>query len=229
MVNDMRIKKVEVKSDTKLKKNRQPKIKHLRMEEIKKNNSIEVDHTIRKIKEKEFRLIVMWVGIFLVVLISSALIVGFSVQKIGEYNKVNSGDLVITFDGNNNILDDVITLDNNDVMNYDEGMVSETYNFTITNDTDENVRYLIKIVKDYEMIELDECNDMMFSDDNIMISLNGKFIGYASDFYDGNEYVISEDRVESKDIVDYELRIWVDEDYVNNGHFHGKIIVEETK
>lgn len=229
MVKDMRVKKEEVKVDTKTKKKSKLKVKHLRMEEIKKNNSIEVDHTIRKIKEREFKLTLMFVCIFLVVLISSTLIVGFSIQTFKEYNKVSSGDLIISYDENDNMLDDVITLDNNDVMSYDEGLESDTYKFTITNDTDTNIRYIVKIVRDYDMIELDECSDMLFSDENIMISLDGKFVGMLADFYDGNEYIICEDRVETDSSHTYELGIWVDENYVNNGHYHGKIVVEEKK
>ena len=82
MVNDMS-KKEEVVKTTKKK----PKIKHLRMEDIIKNNSIEVDHTIRKIKEREFRLTVMWVCIFLVAFMFAFGTVSFSVQKIREYNR----------------------------------------------------------------------------------------------------------------------------------------------
>ena len=146
MVNGMSKKEEVVKKTIKNK----PKIKHLRMEDIIKNSSIEVDHTIRKIKEREFRLTVMWVCIFLVVLISSTFAVTLSVQKIKEYNQFNSGDLVITFDEENEVLDDIITLDNNSVMDYEDGLKSKRYKFTITNNSSfvsmSSIMFLISII-----------------------------------------------------------------------------------
>ena len=221
MVNDMSKKEETVKIKKK------PKIKHLRMEDIIKNSSIEVDHTIRKIKEREFRLTVMWVCIFLVVLISSTLIVTLSVQKIKDYNIVNSGDLVIKFDENNEVLDDVITLDNNSVMSYEDGLKSRSYKFTITNESEKKVNYIIKLVDDLKMIEYDDCGKMLFDKQNMFFSLNDKITGLVSDLYNGEEYIILEESLRGNSSKDFEFRIWVDKSYSNNGHYHGKIIVEE--
>ena len=221
MVKDMSKREETVKIKKK------PKIKHLRMEDIIKNNSIEVDHTIRKIKEREFRLTVMWVCIFLVVLISSTFAVTLSVQKIKEYNKFNSGDLVITFDEENEVLDDIITLDNNSVMDYEDGLKSKSYKFTITNNSDKKRNYKIKLVDDIKMIEFDECGKMLFDKKNMFFSLNAKIVGLVSDLYNGKDYIILEESLRGNSSKDFEFRIWVYKAYSNNGHYHGKIIVEE--
>lgn len=224
MVNDMS-KKEEVVKTTKKK----PKIKHLRMESIIKNNSIEVAHTIRKIKEREFRLTVMWVCIFLVAFMFAFGTVSFSVQKIREYNKVNSGDLLITFGEKVEVLDDIITLDNNDVLSYEDGMKTDGHKFSIKNIGDVKVMFKIKLVDDIDMIELDNCSKMQFKKKNIFFSLNDHVVGMVSDLYNGEEYIISEESIDSDETKNYEIKFWVDKNYVNNGHYHGKIKVEVTK
>ena len=223
MVKDMSKKEETVKVKKK------PKIKHLRMEDIIKNNSIEVDHTIRKIKEREFRLTVMWVCIFLVAIISTTFTVAFSVQKIKEYNQVNSGDLVITFEENNEVLDDIITLDNDDVLSYKDGLENDSYKFSIKNSGDKKVKYKIRLVDDVDMIEYDDCSKMQFNKKNMFFSLNDHIVGIVADLYNGEEYIISEETIDSNEVKNYEIKFWVDKTYVNNGHYHGKIIVEETK
>ena len=94
------------------KKKKEPEVK-LGMADINKNSNIEIDHTIRKIKEKELRLTLMWTCIFLLIFIGSAFAVGFSVVKLKGYSNVESGDLVITFNEKSDNLDNIITLDNN--------------------------------------------------------------------------------------------------------------------
>ena len=92
--------------------------KKLSIADINKNSSIEIEHTIRKIKEKEFRLTMFWVFVFLLTFISTTLALGFSFKNISNYNKINSNSLVIEFGSHENVLDDVITLDNNSVLQF---------------------------------------------------------------------------------------------------------------
>ena len=201
----------------------------LSMADINKNSSIEIDHTIRKIKEREFKLTVLWVFIFLISLIVSTLIVGFSFKSISDYNKVESNNLVIEFGSHDNVLDDIITLDNNSVLNYEDGLISKSYKFRITNQSDHKINYVIKLVDDYTMIEYDECYGMLFDKKNMFFSLNNKVIGLVSDLYNGSDYVILEESLRAKKFKDFEFRIWVDKNYINNGHYHGKIVIEEVE
>ena len=69
--------------------------KKLSIADINKNSSIEIEHTIRKIKEKEFRHTMFWFFVFLFTFISTSLIVGCSFKKISNYNEVNSNNLII--------------------------------------------------------------------------------------------------------------------------------------
>lgn len=201
----------------------------LSMADINKNSNIEVDHTIRKIKEKELRLTLMWTCIFLLIFIVSAFTVGFSVVKLREYSNVESGNLVITFNEKSDNLDNIITLDNNNILEYDDGLKSDAYKFSIKNNSKKKSKYKITLEDDLEMMFLDECDQMQFDKSKMYFSINNKIIGIVSDLYNGSEYVIYEDEISSGDTLDFEFRIWVDRSYINNGHYHGIIVVEEVE
>ena len=210
------------------KKKKESEVK-LSMADINKNSNIEVDHAIRKIKEKELRLTLMWTCIFLLIFIVSAFIVGFSVVKLREYANVESGNLVITFNEKSDNLDNIITLDNNNILDYDDGLKSEAYKFSIKNNSKKKSKYKITLEDDLEMMFLDECDQMQFDKSKMYFSINNKIIGIVSDLYNGSEYVIYEDEISSDDTINFEFRIWVDRSYVNNGHYHGVINVEEVE
>ena len=201
----------------------------LSMADINKNSNIEVDHTIRKIKEKELRLTLMWTCIFLLIFIVSAFTVGFSVIKLREYSNVESGNLVITFNEKSDNLDNIITLDNNSIMDYDEGLKSDAYKYNIKNNSKKKSKYKITLEDDLEMMFLDECDQMQFDKSKMYFSINDNIIGIVSDLYNGSEYVIYEDEISSEDVLKFEFRIWVDRSYTNNGHYHGVINVEEVE
>lgn len=218
----------EKKLPSKKTKKKESEVK-LSMADINKNSNIEVDHTIRKIKEKELRLTLMWTCIFLLIFIVSAFTVGFSVVKLREYSNVESGDLVITFNEKSDNLDNIITLDNNNILEYDDGLKSDAYKFSIKNNSKKKSKYKITLEDDLEMMFLDECDQMQFDKSKMYFSINNKIIGIVSDLYNGSEYVIYEDEISSGDTLDFEFRIWVDRSYINNGHYHGIIVVEEVE
>ena len=199
------------------------KLKHLRMGDIKKNNSIEVDHTIRKIKQREFRHTLICVCIFLVILVFSSSTVVFSVQKINEYNLVESGSLVIAFDDDKEVLDEIVTLDGDDILSDDEALNREGYKFTITNRSKNDVRYVIKLVDDVGMIKFDDCVGMQFKKSDIRYNLNDKVHG------DLRNNILLESKIKSGDSKEFEVKVWIDKGVVNARHYHGKIIVEEIK
>lgn len=218
----------EKKLPSKKTKKKESEVK-LSMADINKNSNIEVDHTIRKIKEKELRLTLMWTCIFLLIFIVSAFTVGFSVVKLREYANVESGNLVITFNEKSDNLDNIITLDNNNILEYDDGLKSDAYKFSIKNNSKKKSKYKITLEDDLEMMFLDECDQMQFDKSKMYFSINNKIIGIVSDLYNGSEYVIYEDEISSGDTLDFEFRIWVDRSYINNGHYHGIIVVEEVE
>lgn len=218
----------EKKLPSKKTKKKESEVK-LSMADINKNSNIEVDHTIRKIKEKELRLTLMWTCIFLLIFIVSAFTVGFSVVKLREYANVESGNLVITFNEKSDNLDNIITLDNNNILEYDDGLKSDAYKFSIKNNSKKKSKYKITLEDDLEMMFLDECDQMQFDKSKMYFSINNKIIGIVSDLYNGSEYVVYEDEISSGDTLDFEFRIWVDRSYINNGHYHGIIVVEEVE
>ena len=220
---DMKEKKLSSK-----KKKEKESVTKLSMADINKNSNIEVDHTIRKIKEKELRLTLMWTCIFLLIFIVSAFTVGFSVIKLKEFSNVESGDLIITFNEKSDNLDNIITLDNNKILSYEDGLKSDAYKFTIENKSKKNNKYKITLEDDLEMMFLDECEEMQFDKSHMYFSINNKIIGLVSDLYNGSEYVIYEDAISGNEKIDFEFRIWVDRSYTNNGHYHGLIVVEEA-
>lgn len=223
MVMNVKEKKLPSKKTKK-----EPEVK-LSMADINKNSNIEVDHTIRKIKEKELRLTLMWTCIFLLIFIVSAFTVGFSVIKLREYSNVESGNLVITFNEKSDNLDNIITLDNNNILEYDDGLKSDPYKFSIKNNSKKKSKYKITLEDDLEMMFLDECDQMQFDKSKMYFSINDNIIGIVSDLYNGSEYIVYEDEISGGDTLDFEFRIWVDRSYINNGHYHGIIVVEEVE
>lgn len=218
----------EKKLPSKKTKKKESEIK-LSMADINKNSNIEVDHTIRKIKEKELRLTLMWTCIFLLIFIVSAFTVGFSVVKLREYANVESGNLIITFNEKSDNLDNIVTLDNNSILEYDDGLKSVPYKFSIKNNSKKKSKYKITLEDDLEMMFLDECDQMQFDKSKMYFSINNDIIGIVSDLYNGSEYIIYEDEISSEDTLNFEFRIWVDRSYINNGHYHGVINVEEVE
>ena len=218
----------EKKLPSKKTKKKESEIK-LSMADINKNSNIEVDHTIRKIKEKELRLTLMWTCIFLLIFIVSAFTVGFSVAKLREYANVESGNLIITFNEKSDNLDNIVTLDNNSILEYDDGLKSVPYKFSIKNNSKKKSKYKITLEDDLEMMFLDECDQMQFDKSKMYFSINNDIIGIVSDLYNGSEYAVYEDEISSEDTLNFEFRIWVDRSYINNGHYHGVINVEEVE
>ena len=192
--------------------------------DIKKYSMNELDHVILKIKANEVKYTIISVLIILLVFFFVSYMIFSSVQERISHNLLKNGNLYIEFQTRENGLGDIIDLV--DVGTYDSSKdVLDTYKVTITNDSIEERRYQVFIVDDVDMIEVDGCRD---------IFLDRSFLRY--NINDGVEMSLSNDSEKNvifgtlggKKSVTYTIKVWVSDTYLENPHYHGKIVVKQV-
>ncbi len=112
------------------------------------------------------------------------------------------------------------------------GLSSKAYKFTIKNNTNTNVKYVIKIAEDTDYFIKDGCGlenkiPLNFIKTGIHKKNEISTI-YNLDDLNNNELVI--DTIEPKEEIEYTIRFWISADSLmmdNNLHYHGLIQVEE--
>ncbi len=214
----------EEKATKKTLKRKIRKKKKLTQADIKKYSMSELDHVILKIKANEVKYTIISVLFMLVVFFIVAYIIFSSVQEHVNHNVLKHGSLYIEFEERENGLGDIIDLVNVDTYS-SINQVLDTYEVTITNDSEEDKEYQIFIEDDLDMIEIDKCQD---------IFLERSFLRYSIN--DGAVMTLSENDTDSiifgtlagKKSVSYTIKVWVSDTYLDNPHYHGKIVVKQV-
>lgn len=211
---------VQKKSVIKRKKRRK---KRLKQSDIKKYPMNNLDHVISKIKANEVKYTIISVIVILIVFFIIAYIVFSSIQERTGHNLLKHGSLYIEFKENENGIGDIIDLVN--VEKYSSGdSVSNEYEVTITNSSNDAKKYEIFIEDDKDMIEIDNCSNIFLDRSYLRYSIN-----------DGNDMFLSTDMNENiifgtldgKEKVTYKIKVWVSDTYLENPHYHGKIVVKQ--
>ena len=110
------------------------------------------------------------------------------------------------------------------------GLSSKSYTFTIKNNTNKKVRYVIKIKEDKATIEEDDCEGVIpFNIIKTGIHSEGEVsnIYNLDDLEDG---IIVNRIIGAKKEINYTVRFWISQNSLaisNNFHFHGMLEVEE--
>lgn len=194
---------------------------------IKKNPNVEKEHIITKIKKHERFYTVCLSAIFVLVFIGVTLLVGTSYRYFKKMNSYVSGDLVVEFSPTINGIGDVITLDDNNMIDDFKIKDNETYKFTITNNSFKKSLYRISIRVDKDIIELDGCGSNLYNDKNIKYNINKGDIFSLEGKKLKDNYVLIEDVIPGKSTKVYSMNVWVDKDSLYEGkHFHGIIEVD---
>ena len=203
----------------------------LKISDIKKYSSVDIGHTVEKIKMHEREMTIITVGIMTILI----LIIGFftfsSFDKIDKANIYKDKYLTVKYFEYDDVFSDVITLGEDDVLLDENGLESKAYKFSVSNHSKKKVKYEIILKVDDEMVELDNCYDLFVNDNAIKYSFNDKI----NDLYDTKEeieYVLEEDFLDAGEVKNYNLKIWINKDDIldkNNNHFHGNITVKTIK
>lgn len=112
------------------------------------------------------------------------------------------------------------------------GLSSHAYNFTIKNNTNTRVNYIVRIVNDKEKIKKDKCGEYQMPLNIIKAGIHEK--GKVSDIYnldDLEDGVLVKTNIGPKKEVNYTLRFWISKNSLTVDsylHFHGKIEVLEN-
>ena len=182
-------------------------------DQIIKNNSINVEYNIKRIK-KERRYTIILVICFTVLFF----IIGLSI-----FNNIDSLNMSVEHIDNLTIKYDV---DDKGVKNtisiYDDKEYS--YNFYITNNANSYNRIYIYLRTDDDLIKLDNCSDKIIDYSLIDYEINGKK-GNIMDSLVDDKYIILVDELTAHEQKSYELKIKLN----GVGHYHSIIKVSEVK
>lgn len=194
---------------------------------IKKNSNIEKEHIITKIKKHEKFYTLCLAGFFVLLFIIITFFVGTSHRFFKKMNSYNSGDLTVEYSPSTNGIGDVITLDDSKIT--DDGKIknNETYKFTVTNNGFNRSIYKISIRIDKDIIELDGCNNNLFSDNLIKYNINKGNVFTLQSKKENDKYILIEDVIPAKSTKVYSMNVWIDRSAKYEGkHFHGIIEVD---
>lgn len=193
---------------------------------INKNTKVEKEHIITKIKKRQSFYTLCLSSFFVLIILLILLIIGTSFKKYIKINTYDSGTLSVEYDTNDNGIGDIISLTDSDIIDDLKIKDDKTYGFTITNESKSLVKYKINILKDNDIIRLDNCKDKLFPDELIKYNINGGKIFTLNGKFSSNRYTLIEDVIPGNSSKIYYINVWVDKDaeYMDR-HFHGIIDV----
>ncbi len=189
--------------------------KKLKQANINRNTSIEVSHTIKKIKENERKYTIILV-IFFMIIIG---IVGYNVLTIDNdelYSNIKTASAnspYLSLSSTN------ITLTNKNIMSEKNGLKSKKYAISIINNTDKVKQYKIYFVSDDK--DICTCGNKIFNKKSIRYSIDGDVLSLDDDLF--IEGILRKN--EKKDIV---FSMWISDEFKSNEelHFHGHFIIK---
>ncbi len=197
------------------------KNKRKKSNEINKNSSIQLKHSISKIKANERKYTIILTTIF----VALFTVIGYSTLKVDSstlLNNVNAKKIYrgISTSGR------TITLTNDNIMNDVDGLNTENYVFKINNDSMNDYNYKIVLSEDEFATKQCECTNNI-PKENIKYSLDGKTVKS----FDNDDLIILRDFIEKGNKKTITLKIWLSNQTNNeiDNHMHAKIMLVEEK
>ena len=202
----------KIKSDDKLK-----------IEDIKKNSSSDVLHTIKRIKLDEAK----FVGMLVIVILGIFCLCGYGVYLSIQKKDVGikSGPLIIKFndkDGMGDIVNITEYSGNNNL-----GFEVVDKNLSITNTSSQTENYIVYIKNYEDMINYDNCGDRQYKMNEVYFGFDNTLGKALDDVLEDGKYILKKGKITSNNVVDLNINFWVIDK--KNEHFHGEIIVEYIK
>ena len=198
----------------------------LKIEDIKKNPDIEKKHFIHKFIEHEHEIMLGTTALFMVLICFVIYVGAITIENKDKFEIYYDGSLKIQYNKDLYGVSDVVSLNEENIVSGEEGKKAD-FKFSITNDSLVSVRYKVLLEVDENMIDLDECRDILVNDDALRFSINdGEGLSLSELEEEG--YLIKSGVIRSSKTKDYELKMWIDKDSmedINKNHFHAKIVV----
>ena len=191
--------------------------KKLKQKDINKNSSVEVSHTIKRIKENELKYTIVLVVFFMFIFgVFGYLTLRVSNDKIAVSNIKNN----VSIGFNSAIQGEVIFLDKHNIMSDVEGLRTNGYQVDIENTTNNSFIYQIYLSSYDNQIELCGCKDRIIDPKYIRYSLDG-IITKSLD--SNNGLLLTEVPITGRVLKRLNIRIWLDESLDKNSdyHYHG--------
>lgn len=198
----------------------------LKIEDIKKNPDIEKKHFIHKFIEHEHEIMLGTTALFMVLICFVIYVGAITIENKDKFEIYYDGSLKIQYNKDLYGVSDVVSLNEENIVSGEEGKKAD-FKFSITNDSLVSVRYKVLLEVDENMIDLDECRDILVNDDALRFSINdGEGLSLSELEEEG--YLIKSGVIRSSKTKDYELKMWIDKDSmedIKKNHFHAKIVV----
>ena len=186
---------------------------------INKNYKKSISSSINKIKENEKKYMTILVIIFMIIFcLISYFTFRVNNKKLSNISEVNS----LTLTANN------FLLTNNDIKSDSLGLKSSGNTITITNNTNELINYKLKLVRDIQNINKDNCSDREVPLEYIRYSIDGVNVSTIVPKKNG-EIVIITGCLKCHKTKKLNIKLWLAEDMTRdkNYHFHGYFTVEK--
>lgn len=182
-------------------------------DQILKNNSINVEYNIKRIK-KERRYTIILVICFIIMFFVIGLSIFTDIDSL-NMSLENVDNLTIKYEVDDNGVKNTISI-------YDDKDYS--YKLSITNNDNKYNRFYIYLKTDDDFIKLDNCSDKLIDYSLINYEINGNS-GILKDSLIDDKYVVLVDDLGAHEKKDYELKIKLN----GVGHYHSIIKVSEVE
>lgn len=194
---------------------RKKKVKKLAVNDINKNNSIKISHTISKIQMNEKKYTIILTMFFLLLFC----LIGFLSLRV---NTKNAYKYLTDIKANSiSSSSKTVLLSEDDIMNDKLGLKSELYNIKLLNDTQDDINY--KIVLEEDLITKKTCKcENNLDTSSIHYTIDDKKTNVLND---GG--VITTGFIESGENSNIKIRIWIDENKPFTGHYHGYLVAKK--
>ena len=164
------------------------------------------------------------IGFFLIITGSSYALLDSGSLDNSYYNN----NLIISYNSTNENAGDILSLLENYPISDEEALKMKAYSISVTNIGTDTVRYVLNIVNDESIINLDGCDENLMPDKYVKISINGSTPKTLDSFE--NDQII-DGLLGSNQSTFYEIRLWISPESDNsvlNTHFHKRITVVDN-
>ncbi len=190
----------------------------LKPDQIKKNNDINLEYNIKRIKkEQRYTAILVCFFVALIFIISI-----FVFSKIEDSNKnisqVVSGNLTTTFQIDENGIRSSISMRSINT--------KYMYYFTIKNDSDKKQKYIVYLEPDDAVIKLEGCGNKLAFYDTILYRVNDGEESNLSLSHRDNKYIVDEGEIKENGLKKVKLELYFSKDVDSGRHYHGLIKIK---
>lgn len=192
------------------------KSKELEIQDINKNTSKEISHTMKRLEKNEkkytFYLVIFFMSLFI--------FIGYQSLKIQNNYTIKENT---NLDYSISSLGQVLDLSKTDKISEDEIDNKTPIYIEVNNNTEKEVKYQIVLVKDIERIKKCGCSNKQIKNNNIFYRIDNKINKLS------NDMILYEKTISSQTTINLELTIWVNKNENDENHFHGHIELREVK